>query len=87
MKLSLLKEKESIVMSYMEDRKPSKKAFYRFPDSNEAEKIFDFDDLGENTLVVGCCSDWKEDKHNCYIYQTSNFLIDEDVIIDLKRKE
>jgi hypothetical protein len=87
LKLVLLKEKESIAMSYIEDKKFSKKAFYRYPDSTEAEKIFDFDDLGENTLVIGCCMDSREDKYNCYVYQTSNFSIEEDVNKHLKRKD
>ena len=62
-----------------EEKKVSKKAFYRYPDSLEPEKIFDFDDLGDNTLVIGCFMDIKEEKYSCYIYKTYNFLIEEDV--------
>lgn len=79
MKLNLVRDKESVVMSYIEDKKTQKKAFYRYPDSSEAEKIFDFDDLGENTLVIGCFMDTREERYNCYIYQTSNFSIEDEV--------
>jgi len=72
------KPKEVNVNILNQDEGISKKAFYRYPDFENKEKIIDLDDLGDNTFVIGCNYNQKDSKYQIFIYKTQGFQISEE---------
>ena len=54
----------------------------RFPEYENPETIFDFDDIGDSTFVIGCNINQRENKYQMFLYKTLGFSIEEDVIIE-----
>ena len=57
-----------------------KQLFYaRYPEYETPETIFDFDDIGDNTFIIGCNINQKDSKYQMFLYKTQNYTIDEEV--------
>ena len=50
----------------------------RYPEHETPETIFDFDDLGDNTFVIGCNINQKDNKYQMFLYKSQGFTIEEE---------